>query len=394
MYLDIFSNAIKSLQNEGRYRVFNYLQYLPNKAPRAYHAALQKEVIVWCSNDYLGMSHHPEVIAKSIETTQVMGVGAGGTRNISGSSWPLQELEIELADLHQKEKALVFTSGYVANQATLSTISKILPNVAIYSDESNHASMIHGIVDGRAEKHIFRHNDLDHLEELLKQQPINRPKLIAFEAVYSMIGDIAPVAEIVKLAKRYNALTYIDEVHSVGLYGKGGAGVAESLGCMHEVDIIQGTLAKAYGVVGGYIAGNEKVIDAIRSYAPGFIFTTAIPPGTAAAALASIRHLRISEHERTDLKQKVSYLREKLAFKGIYCIDNPTHILPLMIGDPFKCKQASDRLLHEFGIYVQHINFPTVPRGKERLRITLSPLHTYEMIDQFIQACAHVLGYK
>jgi len=392
VYSEVFSKAVECLRNEGRYRVFNHLQYLPDQAPKAYHSHLQKEIVVWCSNDYLGMSHHPVVIEAAIAATKAMGVGAGGTRNISGSNQPLLELEQELASLHRKERALVFTSGYVANQATLSTISKILPDLVIFSDEANHASMIHGIVDGRAEKHVFRHNDVKHLEELLKQQPLERLKLIVFESVYSMIGDISPVRCIIDLAKKYNALTYIDEVHSVGIYGEGGAGIAESLGCMEEIDIIQGTLAKAYGAMGGYIAGDNVIIDAIRSYAPGFIFTTALPPGVTSGALASIKHLRKSDKERLELKQKVVYLREQLAKRGINCLDNPTHILPLIIGDPFKAKQASERLLQEFGIYVQHINFPTVPRGKERLRITLSPLHSYEMIDAFAAACGKVLA--
>lgn len=390
MYLNAFSAALEKLHTEGRYRVFNNIEYLPDQTPKAYHAGLNKEIVVWCSNDYLGMSHNHDVINAAKETIDRMGVGAGGTRNISGSNTPIMNLEKELASLHRKEKGLVFTSGYVANHTTLSTLSKILPNLVILSDSSNHASMIHGILDGKLEKLIFRHNDIEHLEDLLKSQPIDRMKLIAFEAVYSMSGDIAPIKDIVRLAKKYNALTYIDEVHSVGIYGLEGAGMAAELECMDDIDIIQGTLAKAYGVIGGYISGKNVIVDAIRSYAPGFIFTTALPPGIAAAALASVQYLRRSDDERLKLRDNIMLLKDGLLSNGINC-STDTHILPIVIGDPFKCKLISERLINEFGIYVQHINFPTVPKGRERLRVTPSPLHTKEMIDDFIIACQKVL---
>lgn len=390
MYLDAFTAALEKLHTEGRYRVFNNIAYLPDQPAKAYHAGLNKEIIVWCSNDYLGMSHNSTVINSAKETIDRMGVGAGGTRNISGSNTPIINLEKELASLHRKERALVFTSGYVANHTTLSTLSKILPNLLILSDASNHASMIHGILDGRVEKLIFRHNDIDDLEEMLKSQPLDRMKLIVFEAVYSMSGDIAPIKDIIRLAKKYNALTYIDEVHSVGIYGPEGAGMASQLECMDDIDIIQGTMAKAYGVIGGYIAGKNVIVDAIRSYAPGFIFTTALPPGIAAAALASVQHLRKSNKERDELLNNVSYLRDGLLKIGINC-STDTHILPIVIGDPIKCKSISEKLLREFNIYVQHINFPTVPKGRECLRITPSPLHTKKMIDEFIKACSKVL---
>lgn len=390
-YSRIFNDAVSKVKLEGRYRIFTELQYSNNSSPIAYSARLNRDITVWCSNDYLGMSRNPKVINASIEATQKMGVGSGGTRNISGTNSPMVQLEQELASLHGKEAALVFTSGYVANQATLSTLAKIIPDIVMFSDESNHASMIHGIKDGKAEKIVYRHNDMEHLEELLKQYPINRPKLIVFESVYSMIGDISPIDAICDLAKKYNAMTYIDEVHSVGLYGEQGAGVAQMLGVADKIDIFQGTLAKAFGVIGGYIAGSKEFVDAIRSYAPGFIFTTSLPPGISSAALASVRILRSSEQKRDQHKKIVNYVKSLLRDEGIEFIDNNTHIIPVMIGDPVKCQSISETLLKDYGLYVQHINFPTVPRGKERLRITPTPLHTEEMAQYLVKSLAEVM---
>ncbi len=391
-YSKIFNDAVSQVKLEGRYRIFTELQYSPNSLPVAFSARLNKEITVWCSNDYLGMSRNLQVINASIEATKAMGVGSGGTRNISGTNSPMVQLEKELASLHGKESALVFTSGYVANQATLSTIAKIIPDIVMFSDESNHASMIHGIKDGRAEKVVFQHSDMQHLEELLQQYPLDRPKLIIFESVYSMIGDVAPVQEICALAKKYNALTYIDEVHSVGLYGEQGAGIANMLGLADKIDIFQGTLAKAFGVIGGYIAGSREFIDAIRSYAPGFIFTTSLPPGVSSAALASVRVIRSSNNERDAHKKIVNYVKALLRNRGIEFIDNDTHIIPVMICDPVKSQSISEILLKDYGIYVQHINFPTVPRGKERLRITPTPLHTEEMANYLVNSLAEVMN--
>ncbi len=390
-YLEVFQQALNKVKDEGRYRVFTELKYSANSLPRAFCPRLNKEITVWCSNDYLGMSHNPAVIESMVKAAQTMGVGAGGTRNISGNSMPIVELERELADLHQTEMALVFTSGYVANQATLSTFTKILPDVVMFSDEANHASMINGIKDGRAEKRVFKHNDLEDLEKALQETPISQPKLIIFESVYSMLGDIAPIKEICDLAVKYNALTYIDEVHSVGLYGERGAGIAQMQGVMERIDIIQGTMAKAYGVIGGYIAGKKVIIDAIRSYAPGFIFTTALPPAIAAAAVQSIRYLKTSDVERNKHKEVVNKLKESLSKANICYYKNNTHIIPVHIGDPVLSKLISNRLLEEFGLYVQHINFPTVPKGKERLRITPTPFHTDQMIDELVCALSSVL---
>ena len=392
MYSDIFTKALDDLHKEGRYRVFNYITYLPGKAPIAYHEGINDEVVVWCSNDYLGMSHHPKTTEAMASTSILFGVGAGGTRNISGSSKLILNLEDELSSLHNKQNSLLFTSGYVANQATLSTLGKIIPNLIIFSDKLNHASMIHGIIDSKADRQIFRHNDMDHLEQLLAQEPFSRPKVIAFEALYSMTGDIAPIADIVGLAKKYNAMTYIDEVHSVGIYGENGAGIAQALGLMEKIDIIQGTLAKAYGVIGGYIAAQQQIIDCIRSYAPGFIFTTALPPSIVAAAIESVKHLKKSSHERQELLKRSSYIRKELKLNAINHLEGNTHIIPIIIGDPIRCKQISEMLLNKYKIYVQHINYPTVPRGTERLRITVSPLHTYDMIDYFLESCIELFS--
>lgn len=390
-YNAIFNQALQRIKSEGRYRTFTELKYLDHSTPIAYSARFQKNITVWCSNDYLGMSRNPEVVNAMVTTASELGAGAGGTRNISGTNSPIVALERELADLHGKETGLIFTSGYVANQAALSTLAKIMPDIVMFSDENNHASMIHGVRDGRSEKQVFRHNDVEHLEELLKQYPIERPKLILFESVYSMIGDIAPLEEICNLAKKYNALTYIDEVHSVGLYGEQGAGIASLLGFSDKIDIIQGTLAKAYGVIGGYITGKQECVDAIRSYAPGFIFTTALPPAVSAAALRSIRILRATNEFREKHHDIVAYVKARFYEEGIEFVDNRTHIIPVMIGDPVKAQKISETLLEHYGVYVQHINYPTVPRGKERLRITPTPLHTREMADYLAKSLAEVM---
>ncbi len=390
-YRNIFQTAVDRVKTEGRYRIFTELQYSHDRIPIAYSPRFGRDVTVWCSNDYLGMSHHPKVIEAMISATKDMGVGSGGTRNISGNNSPIVRLEGELADLHNKEAALVFTSGYVSNQATLSTLAKIIPDIVMFSDELNHASMIHGIKDGKSERQVFRHSDLKHLEELLQQYPSERPKIIIFESIYSMTGDAAPIKEICDLADKYNAMTYIDEVHSVGLYGKGGAGVANHLGIEKRIDIIQGTLAKAFGVIGGYITGSKEVVDAIRSYAPGFIFTTSLPPGICNAALTSVKHLKASEEERQQLHHMVHIVKAKLDRAGIAYIPNNAHIIPVIVGDAIKCQNIGDTLLRDYGIYIQPINFPTVPRGTERLRITPTPMHTQAMADELVSALRIVL---
>ncbi|MDJ1304690.1 MAG: 5-aminolevulinate synthase [Candidatus Midichloria sp.] len=372
------------MREEGRYRVFTEIEYKVGQAPYAYSKKLDKQIIVFCSNDYLGMSQHPVVIDTTIEVTKKCGVGAGGTRNISGTSLYIVELEAELANLHDKEAGLVFTSGYVANQATLTTLAKIMPDCVIFSDELNHASIIQGIRESRLEKQIFLHNDLNHLESLLSQYPLEKPKLIVFESAYSMLGDVTPIGAVCDLAKKYQALTYIDEVHSVGLYGKGGAGMAEKLGVMDKIDIIQGTLAKAYGVIGGYITAKSVIVDAIRSLASGFIFTTALPPSIAAAATASIRYLRSNEEVRNKHQEAVKKVKNGFKNIGVNFLDYGTHIIPVMVNDLFLVRKIAEDLLNDHGIYVQHINFPTVPRGKERLRVTPSPLHTDQMIARLI----------
>lgn len=369
-YTHIFEKAIRSVREEERYRVFTEIEYKVGQAPYAYSKKLDKQIIVFCSNDYLGMSQHSVVIDTTIEVTKKCGVGAGGTRNISGTSSYIVELEAELANLHDKEAGLVFTSGYVANQATLTTLAKIMPDCVIFSDELNHASIIQGIRDSRLEKQIFLHNDLNHLESLLSQYPLEKPKLIVFESAYSMLGDVTPIGAVCDLAKKYQALTYIDEVHSVGLYGKGGAGMAEKLGVMDKIDIIQGTLAKAYGAIGGYITAKSVIVDAIRSLASGFIFTTALPPSIAAAATASIRYLRNNKEVRNKHQEAVKKVKNGFKDIGVNFLDHGTHIIPVMVNDPFLVKKIAEDLLNDHDIYVQHINFPTVPRGKERLRVT------------------------
>lgn len=379
-YVQIFREAVEKVKVEDRYRVFFELEHICGAFPVVYSPKLQRNVTVWCSNDYLGMSKHPVVVEAMVDAAKSAGAGAGGTRNISGTHSYIVELEEEIASLHRKEAALVFTSGYIANQSTLSVLAKIMPDCVIFSDSDNHASIIHGIKESRLQKHVFKHNDTGDLERLLALYPKERHKIIVFESVYSMSGSVSPLSTICDLAEKYNAMTYIDEVHSVGLYGEQGAGFCAELGLADRVDIIQGTLAKAFGVIGGYISGKFDMIDAIRSYAPGFIFTTTLPPSVAAAALASIRYLRRDEHERNEHKSTIRSVKEALNSYGIPCILNDRHIIPVIVGNPAAAKSISIDLFDDYGIYVQHINFPTVPRGTERLRITPSQLHNENMI--------------
>ena len=387
-YLSAFRDALAGLRREGRYRVFADIVRRRGNYPRAdFHAQGEKQPItVWCSNDYLCMGQHPKVLAAMHEAIDAAGAGAGGTRNISGTTHYHVELEKELADLHGKEAALLFTSGFISNEATLATMAKLLPGLIVFSDALNHASMIEGIRHGGMEKHLFRHNDLAHLEELLRAANPNAPKLIAFESVYSMDGDFGPIAEICALAERYGAMTYLDEVHGVGLYGPRGAGVAARDGAMHRIDIVEGTLAKAFGVMGGYIAATAEIVDCIRSFAPGFIFTTSLAPSLAAGALTSIRHLKQSNAERDALHERAAKLKRMLAEAGLPVMSSPSHIVPVFVGDAGRCKAVSDALLRDHAIYVQPINYPTVPRGKERLRFTPSPMHTDEMMHALVFA--------
>ena len=388
-YESVFAGALDGLKRERRYRVFAEIERDAARFPRAIWHSPQgpREIVVWCSNDYLAMGRHPAVIEAMRDAALKMGAGAGGTRNISGTSNVLVELEAELASLHGKESALVFTSGYVSNETGIATLARLLPGCLVLSDAGNHNSMIEGVRQSGQEKAVFRHNDLDHLEELLRAAG-NRPKLVVFESVYSMEGDIAPVRAICDLAARFGAMTYLDEVHAVGIYGPRGGGIAEREGVMDRIDVIEGTLAKAFGVIGGYIAGKRAAVDAVRSFAPGFIFTTALPPPVAAAALASVRHLRASSVERERQRAQVEKTKAALVRAGLPVLPTETHIIPVMVGDAGACKAASDLLLAEHGVYLQPINHPTVPRGTERLRITPTPLHD----DALIEALAHALA--
>ncbi len=388
-YKSAFQNSVEQVRNEGRYRVFADLKRVRGQFPQAVRRredGSEQDVVVWCSNDYLGMGQHPVVVEAMTAEIDQAGAGAGGTRNISGTTRSAVDLEAELASWHQKEAALLFTSGYVANEATLSTLQKILPGLIIFSDALNHASMIEGIRHGGGPRHIFRHNDLEHLEELLAAAPIGAPKLIAFESVYSMDGDIADIAGTIALAKKYGAMTYLDEVHAVGLYGETGAGVAERDGVLDGIDIVECTLGKAIGVMGGYIAADAVIVDAVRSWASGFIFTTSLPPALTAGALASVRHLKAHPELRVAHQERAETLKRRLLEAGIPVLPSVSHIVPVHVGNPVHCKLISDMLLEEHGIYVQPINYPTVPKGTERLRFTPSPNHDDGMIDKLVDA--------
>ena len=394
-YSRAFEQAISDLKREDRYRVFANLERDASRFSLALwrpegQEDKPREVTVWCSNDYLGMGGHEKVIEASVRATRAHGAGAGGTRNISGTHNPIVELERELADLHGKQAALVFTSGWISNLAGISTIASLLPNCLIISDALNHNSMIEGVRRSGCEKQVFRHNDVAHLEELLKAQPVERAKLIVFESLYSMDGDIGPIREICALAKRYGAMTYIDEVHAVGMYGPRGGGVAEREGLMDQLDVIEGTLAKGFGAMGGYIAAEASLIDAVRSYAPQFIFTTTIPPSIAASAAASIRHLKTSQIERERHQANARLVKHALHAAGLPVMENPSHIVPLMVGDAAKCKRASELLLERHAIYIQPINYPTVARGTERLRITPTPRHNEAQVADLVEALVDV----
>ena len=393
-YDSIFKSAIERLHQEGRYRVFIDILRTRGQYPNAkcFGGNGPKPITVWCSNDYLGMGQHPVVVQAMEQALHEVGAGSGGTRNISGNTHYHTELETELSALHGKEGALLFTSGYVSNEAALSTLGKLLPGCIIFSDELNHASMIAGIKNSGCEKRVFRHNDLAHLEELLAAEDPEAPKLIAFESVYSMDGDIAPIEQICDLADKYNALTYLDEVHAVGMYGEHGGGISERDGQADRLTIIEGTLGKAFGVMGGYIAADRTLIDCIRSYAPGFIFTTSLSPVLVAGALASVRHLKQSSAEREAQQQSAAMLKARFAAAGLPLMPSVTHIVPLLVGCPVKAKRISDILLAEYGLYVQPINYPTVPRGTERLRFTPGPCHTVEMMDELTAALVEILG--
>lgn len=384
-YDKFFAEKVESLKDDGRYRVFMTMERVVGKFPQAiWHKddGTQKEVTIWCSNDYLGMGHHPVVINAVKEAAETCGAGAGGTRNISGTTIYHRRVENSLKDLHNKEAALVFSSGYVANEGALSTLAKLLPECIVFSDSLNHASMIHGIKSSRCEKYVYNHNDLNHLEDLLQAAPIDKPKIIAFESVYSMDGDIAPIAEICDLAEKYGAMTYLDEVHAVGIYGQRGGGVAEERGLLDRIDIIEGTFGKAYGLMGGFVTGKASVIDAIRSYASGFIFTTSLPPAVLAGALASVEHLKVSSIERERQRRNVRYMKDLFDKAELPYLKGESHIIPLVVGDAKCCKQVTDVMINHHDLYVQPINYPTVPKGTERLRLTATALHSFEDIDQ------------
>jgi 5-aminolevulinate synthase len=391
-YESFFSERVSALRDEGRYRVFAELERRVGIFPKArmHRNGAVHEVTIWCSNDYLAMGHHPVVLDAMHEALDRSGAGAGGTRNISGNTIYHTGLERELADLHGKEAALLFTSGYVSNMAAISTLASRMPGCVILSDELNHASMIEGIRHSRSETRIFAHNDPRDLERKLSDLDPHAPKLVAFESVYSMDGDIAPIAELCDVAEAHNAMTYLDEVHGVGLYGPRGGGIADREGLSHRLTVIEGTLAKAFGVIGGYVAASATICDFIRSFASGFIFTTSLPPAVAAGALTSIRHLKVSSKERERHQDRVARLRSRLDQAGVAHLDNPSHIVPVMVCDPVLCKRISDVLIDRYGIYVQPINYPTVPRGTERLRITPSPHHTDADIEHLVQALAEI----
>ena len=391
-YQSLFKKQVDQLKAENRYRLFASLERKVGEHPNAiWHSDKgPKNVIIWCSNDYLGMGQSKDSIKAMTNAAVKHGTGAGGTRNISGTSHAIVSLESELAALHRKERALVFTSGYVANEASISAISSLLNDPVIFSDAMNHASIISGIRYGRAEKIVFRHNDVNHLEALLKAQPYERHKVIIFESVYSMDGDISPIAKIVELANKYNAMTYLDEVHAVGMYGNEGGGVAQQEGLESDIDILQGTLGKAFGTMGGYIAASDAICDAVRGYGSGFIFTTAMPPALAASALASVKHLRRSQIERNAQQRQSKRLKKRLREYGMPFLTGNTHIVPVMVGDAAKCSEISQILLESYGFYIQPINFPTVPKGTERLRITPGPLHTDKMIDDLVIALSKI----
>ncbi len=392
-YDEFFSDKVQTLKDEGRYRVFATMEPLVGKFPQAlYHApdGSSREVTVWCSNNYLGMGQNQVVLDAMHEAIDRSGAGAGGTRNISGTTRYHVELEECMADLHGKEAGLVFSSGYVSNEGALGTLGKLLRDCTIFSDELNHASMIHGIRSSRQEKQIYRHLDMEHLEELLRAAPVNKPKIIATESVYSMEGDIAPLKEICDLAEKYDAMTYLDEVHAVGMYGPRGGGIAEREGLMDRIDVIEGTFGKAYGLMGGYITGKQSVIDAVRSYAPGFIFTTALPPALLAGCKASVEYLKTSDKERAIQRRNVKHLKERLDAEGMPWMPGESHIVPLVVGEPTCCKQVTDLLMDQYNIYVQPINYPTVPRGTERLRLTATGAHTIEQVDAMIDALSEM----
>lgn len=402
IYSSHFGKHLQDLKEDGNYRYFANLERLNGQFPKARLRLADdttKDVTIWCSNDYLGMGQSPVVIKAMHEALNNSGAGAGGTRNISGTSKYMVELENSLADLHDKEAALVFTSGYISNETTLSTLAKLLPNCEILSDAHNHASMIAGIKGAGVPKHIFRHNDVTHLEQILKTIPKDTPKIIAFESVYSMDGDIAPIKDIVALAKKYNALTYLDEVHAVGIYGARGGGIAQELGITDQIDVIEGTFGKAYGVIGGFITASALLIDAIRSFAPSFIFTTALPPVILAGAKASVEHLKLSVIERARHQKNVANFKDKVRKAGLPVMENDSHIVPLIVGEPTCCKLVTDILLEDYNIYVQPINYPTVPKGTERLRLTVTADHTIKDIDYLVDALEklyvehHVMQY-